>query len=391
MSMGMPASAAAGRAGADSYVVRGYMDDSDISASIHPNGTTSVYADPEIAGFPTTCGGSQPVGNSLTVQQLIGVGLLNQLSMDGSGVALAIVDTGINLNHIRNKGLSPTLDQFASWTSSPSIQPGWGVVGHGTMCAYSALLIAPNATLLDHAVLNGVGSVPGGSAMSGVLSNALQSYSVLLRLMRQPAGRSRFHSLVVSNSWGMYSQSWDFPLGHPGRFGDNMNHPFNVIVSSLSAAGADIVFAAGNCGPHCPDGRCDSSPLPPIFLANSHDDVMCVAGVDTNGAVVGYSSEGPGVLGNRKPDIAGYTHYLGSEAFGPGVPDTGTSTACPVVAGVIASLRSAYPFLPGNPRRSPAQVRNFLRNHAQGSGQWTKDWGHGIISTTQFPHAASVL
>jgi subtilisin family serine protease len=188
----------------------------------------------------------------------------------------------------------------------------------------------------------------------------------------------------------MFKRSWDFPAGNPGRYGDNPRHPFNVIVGSLAAAGADILFAAGNCGPTCPDGRCDV-PVPPIFLANSHPDGTCVAGVDTAGAVVGYSSIGPGIQGNNKPDLAAYTHFRGSEAFGPGSPDSGTSAACPVLAGVVAAFRSVYPFDPTLPKRTPSSIRQFLVNSASGAGAWKADVGYGIVDTSAFPKAGTFV
>jgi subtilisin family serine protease len=382
-----------GQIGPTSYVVRGLIDENDLDTatqnSLLPDGSPRIFADPEISGLPT-CGGDPPVGTALDVKRLLGAGRLIQQKMDGSDVALAIVDTGINLAYLQSKGLRPSLDTHASWSSLPSIVPGQAAVDHGTMCAYDALLSAPNALLLDHAVLSGV--TPGGSTMSGVLSNAISSYGKLLQLMTLSPDERHFHSMVVSNSWGMFKQSWDFPPSHPGRYGDNPGHPFNIIVGSLASAGADIVFAAGNCGPTCPDSRCDPPPnLPPIFLANSHSEVLCIAGVDTAGALVGYSSHGPGVLNNQKPDLAAYTHFLGSEAFGRGSPDSGTSAACPVVAGVVAALRSVYAYDPTNSRRRPSNVRGFLTSTATGSGVWQPDLGHGIISTLGFPTAGTVL
>ncbi len=92
--------------------------------------------------------------------------------------------------------------------------------------------------------------------MDGLLSDAILAYSVLLQMMRTPEDQRPYHALVVNNSWGMFHPSWDFPPGHPGRYSDNVNHPFNVIIGSLAGAGADILFAAGNCGSDCPDGRC---------------------------------------------------------------------------------------------------------------------------------------
>ena len=52
--------------------------------------------------------------------------------------------------------------------------------------------------------------------------------------------------------------------------------------------------------------------------ANGHKDVLCVAGVDTHDQWVGYSSEGPAIAGmdHEKPDVAAYTHFLGSEVAG---------------------------------------------------------------------------
>ena len=58
-------------------------------------------------------------------------------------------------------------------------------------------------------------------------------------MLLSPAER-HFHSLVVSNSWGMFQRSWDFPPGNPGRYGDNPAHPFNIIVASLATAGAGL-------------------------------------------------------------------------------------------------------------------------------------------------------
>jgi hypothetical protein len=170
-------------------------------------------------------------------------------------------------------------------------------------------------------------------------------------------------------------------------------------VGSLATAGADILFAAGNCGPACPDGRCLPIPANPndrrISGANGHPDVFCVAGVDTQRTLVGYSTHGPGALSPQKPDLAAYTHFLGSEAFGKGQPDSGTSTACPVMAGVVAALRSVYHYQPGNPRRTPANLRQYLLGAAvQPAGVpagWNAQTGHGIVDCSNFNNAGATL
>jgi hypothetical protein len=65
--------------------------------------------------------------------------------------------------------------------------------------------------------------------------------------------------LVVVNSWGMYARSQDRALGHPQNYSANPKHPFNQIIGGLVGAGADVLFAAGNCGSTCPDSRCGVS------------------------------------------------------------------------------------------------------------------------------------
>jgi hypothetical protein len=378
-------------------VVRGFVDEIEFDRVERenrlPDGNTRFFSDPEI-GLTPTCGSDPPVGTAGDVRRRLGLGRLQRLGMDGDGVAVAVVDNGINLDYLRTRGLSPELDVHLSWSPLRTVRPGQAPVDHGTMCAFDAAIAAPDATLLDFAILQSTRR--GGSVMDGILSDAVQAYGVLLNMMLLADDERPFHSLVVSNSWGMFHPSWDFPPGHPGRYADNPNHPFNVIVGSLAAAGADILFAAGNCGPSCPDRRCQGNTRNTITGANSHPDVVTVAGVDTSGAVVGYSSVGPGALTAQKPDLATYTHFLGSEAFGIGEPDSGTSAACPVMAGVVAALRSAVPFDRAKVNRSPAAIKAFLlqrgvRRPAGASTGWAPDDGHGIATTGQFDQAPRLL
>lgn len=189
----------------------------------------------------------------------------------------------------------------------------------------------------------------------------------------QPAGS---RTLVVNNSWGSFSPEWDFPVGHPGNYSDNAAHPFNLMVAALDQAGADVLFAAGNCGRDCPDGRCAYSGRP-IVGANSHPRALSVGGIDVNGERVGYSSQGPGRLTARKPDVCAYTHFLGSRAFGAGRPDSGTSAAAPVAAGLVAAVRTRWPAS----RLSPAQLRALLRRTAEDRSEvgFDYDYGYGTV------------
>jgi hypothetical protein len=295
------------------------------------------------------------------------------------------MDTGINHKHVEKKlGKPILLDAANSWSPAGlTIPPGGHPVDHGSMCAYDALMVSPKATLLDFPVLSS--NVPGGSTMGGTLSVALLAYAQLIAgwaVAFAPGGvATKYNALVVSNSWGIFHPSWDFPAGHPGRYCDNPRHPFNLIVTTLAAGGADIVFAAGNCGTECPDGRCQARTSEAIMGANALQDVLTLAGCDTHDKRVGYSSQGPSITGlfQQKPDVTAYTHFLGSEAFGAGSPDTGTSAACPVAAGCVAALRSKLPPLGTPPSGLFAQLRATAHQVASSAG-WNTDYGFGIIN-----------
>jgi subtilisin family serine protease len=143
----------------------------------------------------------------------------------------------------------------------------------------------------------------------------------------------------------------------------------------LEAVGADILFAAGNCGPECADSRCQRATDTGIYGANSSSVVTAVAGVVISKERIGYSTKGPGRLEERKPDIASYTHFAGSGVY---PEDSGTSAATPVAAGVVAAIRRRYPASVLSPR----QLRDLLRDTAEphGDGDYNYEYGHGIIN-----------
>ena len=361
-------------------LVRGEIGDDELTArtALLPSANrdvTGVFADPVIAPV-LVCGDDPPVGDWHRVEELLGVADLVAEGYDGSGVPLAITDTGVNTEHLRRVlGRDVTLDRERSWAPEGVTEaPGEAYVDHGTMCAFDALIAAPKATLLDIPVLQS--RRPGGSVLDGLLSDAVAAFAHLRTVLEAMPPESR--ALVVSSSWGSFSPRWDFPPGHPGNYSDNPAHPFNLIVGSLEQAGADLLFAAGNCGRECPDSRC-AYPERSIAGANSHGQVLTVGGVDVEGKRVGYSSQGPGRLSERKPDLCAYTHFAGSQALGEQTPDSGTSAACPVAAGVVAAIRTRWPAT----KLSPAQLRTLLRRTADDRSDvgFDYDYGYGILDT----------
>jgi hypothetical protein len=342
-----------------------------------------VFADPRIEPF-ATCGGTPALGNAVGVAGKLNLAALTAggRGLDGTNVAVAIMDTGINLAFLTGKVPAARLDAANSWTPPNGLTaPGKYPVDHGTMCAFDVLIAAPKATLIDFPIL--ASSVPGGSIVGRTIATAMLAFSQLFTnwaVSFAPGGVSKYAGLVVNNSWGIYHPSWDFPIGHRGRYIDNPRHPFNLLVSAMAGSGIDIVFAAGNCGPVCADMRCQGRTGQAIMGANAHQDVLTLGGCDINDAIVGYSSQGPSIANmfQQKPDVAAYTHFLGSEAFGAGSPDSGTSAACPVASGCVAALRTRVGFATTPPSNMFAQIRATARAVPAQIG-WQADFGHGII------------
>ncbi|MQS14698.1 S8/S53 family peptidase [Streptomyces kaniharaensis] len=362
-----------------SVLVRGEIADDDVASrrarlSASNPDIVGIFSDPVIETMPV-CPGDGPSGTWQDVGDRLKVPELLAHGMDGAGVPIAVVDTGINADHLVTAGAEIAVDAARSWTpASASHTPGRFDVGHGTMCAFAAGIAAPQAALLDIALLRT--RRRARNRMEALTSDGIVAFAYL-RTILESMEQDHKALVVSSNSWGSYDPAWDFPVGDPANYSDNLSHPFNIVVGALESAGADILFAAGNCGRPCPSGKCVYSERT-IVGANSHPDVLSIGGVDIQDERVGYSSQGPGRLDRHKPDICAYTHFLGSEVYGPGSADSGTSTACPVAAGVLAAIRSRFPCGTISPEAMREMVRGAA-NDVTGRG-FTDDYGHGIVS-----------
>jgi hypothetical protein len=343
--------------GKAAFVVAVDVDDEDVARDLertNPN-VRAVYSNPEIGPFPTVCP-QAAVGTAADVQNELNLGPLQAKQMSGKGVRVVVVDTGIDGSQINVAG---------GWNPRPGVAPGTAAPDHGTMVAFDAALAAPDSLVYDYALLQS----PGGGQWVAFLSDAIRAFSEIMIFLLQHPG-----PIVVVNSWGLFDRAGDAPKGNSQNYSANPAHPFNQVTAALVGSGADVLFAAGNCGAACPDGRCgqgDTGPGNSIHGANSHRDVVTVAAVTVEHDLLGYSSEGPGDLEANKPDLASFSHFNGSGVW---PVDGGTSAACPVAAGVAAALRSS----PASRDILPGELKAAMLAGCDG-GVWNAQTGLGLL------------
>jgi serine protease AprX len=368
----------------ETVIVRGTVDPSKIAEIEAQDNVVKVWKDGPIAPFGTTlveeeevsfvfpmegfaacpigtcdCSPGTPKGNMTDVANYLGVNQIWNAGRKGEGIVVGVVDGGITA---QGRPIKAGDTSSPSWPNKliPQVIGGfptadWGTTGvawgwHGNMCSTDVLGMAPNAKVYDIRISDGA-----------FLSTALQAFQWAINQHRADGTPQ-----ILTNSWGIFQENWD------PDYARNPNHPFTRKVLEALDEGILVLFAAGNCGSTCPDGRCgpDNGPGKSIWGANSHTRVMTVGAVNKNEQFVGYSSQGPGALDPNKPDFCSVTHFQGF--FNS---DSGTSAATPIAAGVVALLKQA------NPSLTQDQAKNALKNTAKdiGPAGWDQHSGSGII------------
>lgn len=326
-----------------------------------------VYDNPTVAATEAVCPAGS-IGDQAAAQRQLSIrDMQQQFGAFAGDVRIAVVDTGINRGRISVVG----------GATGGLIAAGAAASGHGTMVALTTRLGAPQARILDYPLL-----VDFETPLTAVLMDACQLYWQLLKLLAVAPG-----PLVVVNSWALFDRRQS-PPGLPNSYSSEPLHPFNRLVDTLVAGGADVLFAAGNCGGPCPSEHCgpqDRSGNGNILGANSLASVITVTAVTVHDEPLGYASSGPGSIAPEKPDLAAPSHFDGT---GVGAkPDMGTSAACAVAAGVVAALRS----IPTKSAVSPYALKALLQSHARQPAGVTPGWnqqtGHGIIDAVRTAHA----
>jgi type VII secretion-associated serine protease mycosin len=249
----------------------------------------------------------------------------------GSGVTVAVIDTGVDLNHPDLAGRLVAGRDIANNDATPQDD-----VGHGTMVAgiiaadrnnhRGVAGVAPLANIMPIKVLGGDGSGDDTDIAAGI-------------------DWARTHGADVIN----------LSLGGPST-----DVVLQQAVADAIAAGIVVVAAAGNDGAET------------VGYPASYPGVIAVSASTHTGALAAFSSYGARVdLAAPGLDITS-TALGSSEAYDV---ESGTSFSSPIVAGIAALVRAH------NPGFTAAQTRSRLLDTARDAGPPGVDraFGHGMV------------
>ncbi|MFZ5823847.1 MAG: S8 family serine peptidase [Bacillota bacterium] len=288
----------------------------------------------------------------------------DQFGIDGTGVVVASLDTGVQFDHpaLANQyaGLDPAtgqVDHTFSWfdpvggQTTPYDDHGHGTHTTGTMVGrdpdgVNEIGVAPGARWIAAKIFSAQGS---GSA-----ENILAAGEWVLA----PGGDPSKAPDAVNNSWG----------GGPG-----MDEWFLDIVQAWRAAGIVPVFAAGNDGPG--PGT--------VSTPGNYPDSFAVGATDSNDGLASFSSRGPSPYGEIKPEVSAPGVNIRSAVPGSGYESgwNGTSMATPHVTGAVALLRQADASLTVDEIELILMQSADPITNAQYPDVPNNGYGHGILNT----------
>lgn len=249
----------------------------------------------------------------------------------GKGVRVAVLDTGIDGTHPDLFGQIASAVDFTGAASGPA-----DVQGHGTHCAgivagaskgQGSIGVAPECQLLSIKVLGDNGSGANTWITKGIAFAAQSNVDVI-----------------------------SMSLGGPSPTSDVRDACAKAV-----AAGVIVIAAAGNAGPA--EGT--------IGYPGGYAEVLAVGATDTADQAARFSSRGKNVF-VAAPGVAIWSTFPGSRYAAL----SGTSMACPSIAGLAALWVASHPDVPKVDR--PAKFRAALQAACRDLGTPGRDTTYGF-------------
>jgi subtilisin family serine protease len=274
----------------------------------------------------------------------------------GAGVRIAIIDTGVDGLHQDLRGAVVGGGDFSGLGSVDGLTPVGPDRRHGTMVA----------SLAAGRGNNGVDGVIGSAPEAELLSLSIAFAGSLISPDEQVANAVRFAvdndadiiSLSLTRNTRDWPESWDRAFSYAAA---------NDVV---------VVAAAGNRG----------SGTVSVGAPATMPGVLTVGGVDQDGQASDSASSQGITIGVMAPSEG----LVGATPGGGYVSWSGTSGATPIVAGIVALVRSAYPSM------DAANVINRVLLSADRVTETIPDpiYGYGLVDayealTADVPYVSS--
>jgi serine protease AprX len=286
----------------------------------------------------------------------------DQPGLDGAGVGICIVDTGVDPNHEQIAPRTVTFKDFVNGRVA-----AYDDHGHGTHVAGIAAgdgIGGPDAATF-------VGVAPGASLFAAKVLNS--------------AGSGTTSNIVAGIQWCHAQPDVDVISMSLGGGGGDGTDALSVAVDQAVAGGEVVVVAAGNSG-DAPETVTAPGVARSAITVGAVSDYSAPVGTDRHDDgiwLAGFSSRGPTSDGRIKPDIASPGVTVRSAKAGTTneyATFSGTSMATPYVAGAVALALQA------NPSATPDQIKSALMASALDMGPigTDNDWGAGLIDVRAF-------
>ena len=278
-------------------------------------------------------------------RQRLGIGVLEDMGIDGDNVVVAVIDSGIDDTHPDLEDAVVYEESFVDYDFDGAPDEGpEDLNGHGTHVA---------------GIIAGRGIASGGS-IKGV------------------APKAKLWNLRVFNEFGFGYDAWiikaidkaaqstevdiiSMSLGGAGPIGSPV---FQAAENAWKIYGKIVVCAAGN-----------EYSLFSVGVPGSVHEIITVGAVDKDDIIANFSSRGPNYDLTPKPDILAPGVAIPSTYLGGSYAIlSGTSMATPVVSGVVALLLQVDPSLTND------MVKYVIMSSAIDLGLSPYEQGAGLIN-----------
>lgn len=248
---------------------------------------------------------------------------------DGTGVTVAVLDTGVYPNHPDLSGRV-----LSGWNTVSNNSDTADINNHGT---WVAGVVAAKANNL----IGGASTAPGAKILP-------------IRITNSSDGWAYFSDMVEGITWAADHGARVANLSYGGAAG---SQAVADAASYMMSKGGVVVVAAGNDNTDYGYGN-----YPSLFVAGATTSSDAKAGYSSHGAFVDIAAPGSGIYTTNRS--GGYSTVQG------------TSFASPNAAAVAALVMAA------NSSLNPTDVTAIIINTAQdlGTQGWDPDYGHGRVN-----------